>query len=109
MNSASKTAPARNWQSGMPDAVAYLVDRILFDVQHKRPDYDRFVADRTAYMADIPLPAAIKQALHDNDFGQMYLAGANPYLIRAHCLALKVSEADFLGSLRAVGGGNEHG
>lgn len=103
------TSPAKpryngkNWQLGMPDADAYWIDRILFDVQHKRPDFDRFVADRVAYMADIPLPPALKQALYDNDFGQMYLAGANPYLIRAHCLALRVPEDVFLDSLRAVG------
>ncbi len=105
--SPKKRFNGRNWQLGMPDATAYLIDRILFDVQHKRPDFDRFVADRGAYMAEIPLAPAIKQALHDNDFGQMYLAGANPYLIRAHCLALQVSEADFLESLRAVG--SDHG
>lgn len=92
----------RNWRQGMPDAEAYRIDRILFDVQHKRPDYERFVADRSAYMRDIPLSSATKQALLDDDFGAMYLAGANPYLIRAHCLALRVSEAAFLESLRAV-------
>ena len=103
MNDATKRQyNGKNWQLGMPDADAYWIDRILFDVQHKRPDFERFVADRNAYMADIPLPPAIKQALHDNDFGQMYLAGANPYLIRAHCLALNVSEEQFLKSLRAV-------
>lgn len=96
-------ATGRNWQLGMPDATAYWIDRILFDVQHKRPDFERFVADRAGYMKDIPLPARLKQALLDDDFGAMYLAGANPYLIRAHCLALKVTEAQFLGSLRAVG------
>lgn len=92
----------RNWQQGMPDATAYWIDRILFDVQHKRPEFERFVADRDAYMADIPLPTGIKQALNENDFGTLYLAGANPYLLRAHCLALKVPEATFLDSLRRV-------
>jgi cytochrome P450 len=93
---------AKNWQQGMPDAVAYAIDRILFDVQHKRPDFERFVADRDAYMAPFSLPTAIRQALKDNDFGVLYLAGANPYLLRAHCLALKVPEDVFLSSLRAI-------
>jgi hypothetical protein len=104
MSDADIKRAGRNWQQGMPDAIAYDIDRILFDVQHKRPDFNRFVADRDAYMAAFSLPPAIKQALKDNDFGQLYLAGANPYLLRAHCLALQVPEDVFLDSLRAVGG-----
>lgn len=92
----------RNWQLDIPDATAYWIDRILFDVQHKRPDFERFVADRLAYMEGMPLPSVALEALRDDDFGQMYLAGANPYLIRAHCLALGVPEDRFLASLRAV-------
>jgi hypothetical protein len=100
---ANRRYNGRNWQLDIPDATAYWIDRILFDVQHKRPDFERFVADRLAYMEGMPLPAVARDALRDDDFGQMYLCGANPYLIRAHCLALRVSEEQFLASLRAVG------
>lgn len=97
-----KHRKGRNWQLGMPDATAYCIDRILFDVQHQRAEFERFVTDRTAYLQPVPLSQPMKQALIEDDFGAMYLAGANPYLIRAHCLALNVSEATFLESLRAA-------
>ena len=44
-----------------------------------------------------------EQAFRDNDIGAMYLAGVNPYLLRAHCLGLHIPEADFLRSLRDAG------
>lgn len=75
----------------------------ILDMQHKRPDFDRFVADRMAYMADIPLPPALKQALNDNDFGQMYLARANPYPHPRALPGTQDSGDTFLDSLRAVG------
>jgi hypothetical protein len=34
------------------------------------------------------MPETLRAAVRDNDIGAMYLAGANPYLLRAHCLGL---------------------
>jgi protocatechuate 4,5-dioxygenase alpha chain len=53
-------------------------------------------------MAEIPLSSALKAAIRDNEIGAMYLAGVNPYLLRAHCLGLHIPENVFLDSLRAV-------
>jgi protocatechuate 4,5-dioxygenase alpha chain len=33
----------------------------------------------------------------------MYLAGVNPYLLRAHCLGVRIAEPEFLAGLRAAG------
>jgi Aromatic-ring-opening dioxygenase LigAB, LigA subunit len=93
---------ARNWQQSMPDTQAYWIDRVLFDVQHDAEEMQRFNADALAYMADLPLSEAIKKLLRGNDIGQLYLAGANPYLLRAHCLGLHIPEHEYLAALRAV-------
>ena len=54
-------------------------------------------------MASVPLAPALKQAIRDNDIGAMYLAGVNPYLLRAHCLGLHIPEPVFLRALKSVG------
>jgi hypothetical protein len=92
----------RNWVQDMPTPEAYWMDRVLYDIHHKPSDLDRYKADPDAYMAQIPLPAALKAAIRDNEIGTMYLAGVNPYLLRAHCLGLHIPEQAFLASLRAV-------
>lgn len=93
---------ARNWVQDMPTADAYWMDRVLYDVHHQPSHLQRYQEDPDAYMAGLPLPAALKAAIRDNDIGAMYLAGVNPYLLRAHCLGLRIPEATFLQSLRAV-------
>jgi Aromatic-ring-opening dioxygenase LigAB, LigA subunit len=86
----------------MPSISAYWIDRVLFDVHHVPGHLARYKENPDVYMAETPLPEALKAAIRDNEIGQMYLAGANPYLLRAHCLGLHISELDFLASLKAV-------
>jgi hypothetical protein len=93
----------RNWRQDMPTPEAYWMDRVLYDVHHKASHLERYRADPDAYMKDVPLSAALKAAIRDNDIGAMYLAGVNPYLLRAHCLGLHIPEATFVESLRAAG------
>ena len=93
---------SRNWIQDFPDTEAYWIDRVLYDTQHKPTEMARFRADSTAYMATMPLSQAARQALCDTDIGALYLAGANPYLLRAHCLGLRIPEDQYLGALRAV-------
>lgn len=92
----------RNWVQDMPTADAYWMDRVLYDVHHKPGHLASYEADPDGYMAEIPLSAALKAAIRDNEIGAMYLAGVNPYLLRAHCLGLHIPENVFLDSLRAV-------
>jgi Aromatic-ring-opening dioxygenase LigAB, LigA subunit len=92
----------RNWRQDMPSIDAYWMNRVLFDVHHVPGHLGRYKENPDAYMAATPLPEPLKAAIRDNEIGQMYLAGANPYLLRAHCLGLRIAEVDFLKSLKAV-------
>jgi hypothetical protein len=93
---------ARNWRQDMPTPEAYWMNKVLFEVHHLAGHLERYKADPAAYMEDIPLPPSLKAAISDNDIGAMYLAGVNPYLLRAHCLGLHLSEKVFVESLRAL-------
>ena len=88
----------------IPTPETYWIDRVLYDTQHNPGEMARFRADSEAYLSGMPLSPKSRQALVDNDIGALYLAGANAYLLRAHCLGLKVPEAEYLAALRAVGG-----
>lgn len=96
------TAVQRNWRYDMPTPDAYWMNRVLFDVHHVASHLDRYKASPDDYMADIPLPGPLKAAIRDNDIGAMFLAGVNPYLLRAHCLGLRIPEQVFVQSLRDV-------
>ena len=92
----------RNWVEQMPSAEAFWINRVLYDVQHKPREAAAFRADPDGYLCDIPLSDDMKHILRVNDIGELYLAGANPYLLRTHCLQLQVPEPEYLGALRAV-------
>jgi protocatechuate 4,5-dioxygenase alpha chain len=99
---------ARNWVQDIPSEEAYAINRILYRVQHDRAEETRFFDNPARYIADAPLSDAACAALDTTDVGQLYLLGANPYLLRAYCLQLRMPEAEYLGALRAVGDAN-HG
>lgn len=95
----------RNWVSPMPSAEAYMIDRVLYDVQHDREEEKRYFADPRGFIDRFAtLTPRAAAALVANDIGQLYLLGANPYLLRAYCLQLKVPEQEYLDALRAVAG-----
>lgn len=99
-----------NWVHAMPTPEAYRVNKILYDVQHDRAEEARYFADPAAYVAGFPqLAPASARALIENDIGRLYVLGANPYLLRAYCLQLKVPEQDYLAALRAVSEIVDHG
>lgn len=95
---------ARNWVLDVPTDDAYRIGRILFDVQHDRAEEARFFADPAAYLASADISEGARKALAETDIGALYLLGANPYLLRAYCLQLRVPEATYLAALRAVEG-----
>jgi Aromatic-ring-opening dioxygenase LigAB, LigA subunit len=99
----------RNWQQDMPTVEAYWIGRVLYDVHHKQGHLERYKKDPMEYMADLPLSERSKTLLHENRVGELYLAGANPYLLRAHCLGVGIPEPEFLNSLRAVAKEAGHG
>ena len=63
---------------------AYSMNKVLYEVITTRMTSRPITV--TSHAVHGPLPAAPKAAIRDNDIGAMYLAGVNPYLLRAHCL-----------------------
>ncbi|MEO8313201.1 MAG: subunit of meta cleavage enzyme [Pseudomonadota bacterium] len=98
----------KNWAQTIPSPDAYWVNRVLFDTQHQPELMARFRADSQGYLADMPLLPTSRTALIDNAIGALYHAGANPYLLRAHCLTLGVPEDEYLHALRTFGQ-SQHG
>ncbi|MEF9926857.1 MAG: subunit of meta cleavage enzyme [Massilia sp.] len=98
-----------NWMQQIPTQSAYWMNKVLFEVHHNDGHLKRYLASPDEYLAAVPMPAELRVAVRDNDIGQMYLAGANPYLLRAHCLGLRISEQTFIASLKAVAGGKKNG
>lgn len=91
-----------NWQLAVPSPDAYWMGKVLYDIHHRAGDLQRYRADPTAYLQNIPLADELKAAIRDNNIGRMYLAGVNPYLLRAHCIGMRIPEAVFTASLAAV-------
>lgn len=99
-----------NWVGGLPSQGAYAINRVLYDVQHDRAEEERYFMDRTKYLAgNRDLSALAVTALASTDIGQLYSLGANPYLLRAYCLQLRIPEAEYLAALRAVNERGNHG
>lgn len=100
----------RNWVHPMPTPEAFRINRILYDVQHDRAKERRYFADPAAYLDGHPgLSPPALSALATTDIGALYRLGANPYLLRAYCLQLRIPEEHYLGALRAVGSEVAHG
>ena len=95
---------AKNWRQDMPTPEAYLMNKILYDIHHKPDDLARYKTDPYGYMMPSPLRPELKRAIAENAIGTMYENGVSPYLLRAHCLGLRIPEEVFLSSLRALGG-----
>lgn len=91
-----------NWQLRVPSPDAYWMGKALYDIHHKAGELERYRLNPAAYLAPLPLSSELKAAIETNDIGRMYLAGVNPYLLRAHCIGLRIPEATFTASLAAV-------
>ncbi|ALU89534.1 subunit of meta cleavage enzyme [Herbaspirillum rubrisubalbicans] len=100
---------SENWVQQIPSQAAYWMNKVLFEVHHNDGHLKRYLASPNDYLSAVPMPQHLRVAVRDNDIGAMYLAGANPYLLRAHCLGLRIPEQDFLASLKAVTGGKKNG
>jgi hypothetical protein len=92
-----------NWQSTMPSPDAYWMGKVLYDIHHQSGDLKRYLEDPAAYLAPFPLSDELKAAIRENNIGRMYSVGVNPYLLRAHCIGLRIPEDVFTASLAAVG------
>jgi Aromatic-ring-opening dioxygenase LigAB, LigA subunit len=92
-----------NWRQSMPTAEAYWLDKVLYELHHKPDDLEQFRKDANAYLERYPLTAKMKTAIVENDVAALYLSGVNPYLLRAHCIGMRIPEAVSLAALRGAG------
>ena len=93
-----------NWLQHMPTAEAYELNKVLFELHHKPDDLAAYRADCNAYLDRFKLTDRARAAIRDNDVASLYLAGANPYLLRAHCIGMKIPEAVSVGALKSLAG-----
>ena len=92
-----------NWQLDMPTPRAYAADKVLYDLHHKQDHLARYTADASRYLDDYALDDETRRAFLNNEIGRLYLIGANPYLIRAHCVGMRIPEAQSIASLKSAG------
>ena len=92
-----------NWRHDMPTVEAYWLDKVLYELHHKPDDLARFNAAPAAYLAAYPLSERARRAILGNDVAELYLCGVNPYLLRAHCIGMRIPEKDSLAALRGAG------
>lgn len=91
-----------NWQEMMPSTRAYLMDKVLYELHHKPDDLNDYNSDADAYLARFNLPEDLADCIKRNDVAKMYLSGVNPYLLRAHCIGVKIPEDVSLAALRSL-------
>jgi len=98
-----------NWLHAMPTAEAYLLNKVLFELHHKADDLAAYRDDPEAYLDRYDLTPRARAAVRGNDVAGLYLVGANPYLLRAHCIGMRIPEAESLAALRSAGKKEHHG
>jgi hypothetical protein len=91
-----------NWVQAMPTAEAYGLNKVLFQLHHNAGDLARYQQDPGAYLDAFALSAAARAAILGNDVAQLYRLGCNPYLLRAHCIGMRIPEDQSLAALRSA-------
>lgn len=91
-----------NWQEMMPSTRAFLMNKVLYELHHKPDHLEAYKADAERYLARFNLPADLATCIRTNDVAQMYLSGVNPYLLRAHCIGVRIPEDVSLAALRSL-------
>jgi protocatechuate 4,5-dioxygenase alpha chain len=91
-----------NWRHTMPTAEAYGLNKVLFQLHHQAGDLLRYQQEPDAYLDQFALSANARRAILQNDVAQLYLLGCNPYLLRAHCIGMRIPEAESLAALRSA-------
>ena len=97
-----------NWRHNMPTAEAYWLDKVLYELHHNAEDLARYRRDPNDYLKRYPLSDTLRRAILENDVAQLYLAGVNPYLLRAHCIGIGIPEDESLAALHRLAE-NAHG
>ena len=89
-----------NWVHQMPTAEAYGLNKVLFELHHNAGHLARYQEDGAGYLGGFELTPRAREAILGNDVEQLYRLGCNPYLLRAHCIGMRIPEAESLAALR---------
>ena len=91
-----------NWQEMMPSTRAYQMNKVLYELHHKPDHLEAYQSDAMGYLSRFALDPDCAEAIRSNDVAAMYLTGVNPYLLRAHCIGVKIPEAVSLAALKSL-------
>ena len=91
-----------NWRHMMPTTEAYLLDKVLYRLHHNAEDLAAYNADKAAYLARFRLTPEMAAMIGGDDVAGLYEAGVNPYLLRAHCIGVRIPEEVSLAALRGL-------
>lgn len=91
-----------NWRQMMPTTEAYLLDKVLYQLHHNPDDLAAYNNDKAAYLARFALAPEMAAKISNNDVAGLYQAGVNPYLLRAHCIGVRIPEDVSLAALRSL-------
>jgi hypothetical protein len=91
-----------NWRHMMPTTEAYLLDKVLYQLHHNPEDLAAYNRDKSGYLARFRLTSELAAMISNNDVAGLYQAGVNPYLLRAHCIGVRIPEDVSLAALRSL-------
>jgi hypothetical protein len=91
-----------NWRHMTPTTEAYLLDKVLYQLHHNADDLAAYNKDKAAYLARFRLTPELAAKISNNDVAGLYEAGVNPYLLRAHCIGVRIPEDVSLAALRSL-------
>jgi len=90
-----------NWRLSMPTTEAYLLNKVLYRLHHNADDLAAYNADKQEYLSRYGLPVKLARMIAGNDVAGLYEAGVNPYLLRAHCIGVRIPEDVSIAALRS--------
>jgi protocatechuate 4,5-dioxygenase alpha chain len=74
----------------------------LYRLHHNADDLAAYTADNEKYLSRYHLPPKLARMISENDVAGLYEAGVNPYLLRAHCIGVRIPENVSLAALRSL-------
>ena len=91
-----------NWRLSMPTTEAYLLNKVLYRLHHNAEDLTAYNSDKQEYLSRFPLSSELARMIAENDVASLYETGVNPYLLRAHCIGVRIPEDVSLAALRSL-------
>ena len=91
-----------NWRLSMPTTEAYLLNKVLYRLHHNADDLAAYTKDKSEYLSRFRLSPELAKMISQNDVAALYEAGVNPYLLRAHCIGVRIPEDVSLAALRSL-------